>query len=176
MATELPRSRVPAHVTLALGALLGGCVMGPDFERPQAAPPASYPSLAAAPADLPSRPLAAPYDGAGWWSVFRDPVLDGLVDEARRQNLDLQAAALRIEEARAQLGAAAAQGRPSVSGMGLGGRQRASANGFTSALAGGGQPGGAGAVFLELFEPAKQRLILTEGEAFAWHASNVGDD
>jgi len=152
MATDPARARAPDHpratparaAALACAALLGGCVMGPDFERPQAAPPAAYPSLAAAPAGLPSQPLAAAYDGARWWAVFRDPVLDGLVDEARRQNLDLQAAALRIEEARAQLGAAAAQGRPSVSGMGLGGRQRASANGFTSALAGGGQQGGGG--------------------------------
>jgi len=116
--------------------------MGPNFERPHATPPPSYDSLAGAPADLASKPLATPYDGARWWSVFRDPVLDGLVDEARRQNLDLQAAALRIEEARAQLGAAAAQGRPSVSGMGLGGRQRSSRNGFLSGLAGGGQQGG----------------------------------
>jgi len=151
MDTDPARPRAPAGLratpsrasALACAALLGGCVMGPDFQRPQATPPATYPSLATGAADLPSKPATTPYDGARWWSVFRDPVLDGLVDEARRQNLDLQAAALRIEEARAQLGAAAAQGRPAVSGMGLGGRQRASRNGFTSALAGGGQQGGA---------------------------------
>ena len=135
---------------LACAALLGGCVMGPDFHRPETTPPASFDSLARAPAGLPSKPVTTPYDGARWWSVFQDPLLDGLVDEARRQNLDLQAAALRIEEARAQLGAAAAQGRPSVSGMGVGGRQRSSQNGFFSALSGGAQqqggaPGGAAA-------------------------------
>ena len=147
MDTDFVRPHAPARprVTpsragaLACAALLGGCVMGPDFHRPEATPPASFDSLARAPADLPSKPVTAPYDGARWWSVFKDPVLDGLVDEARRQNLDLQAAALRIEEARAQLGAAAAQGRPSVSGMGVGGRQRSSQNGFFSALSGGGQ-------------------------------------
>jgi NodT family efflux transporter outer membrane factor (OMF) lipoprotein len=141
----------PARASaLACAALVGGCVMGPNFERPHATPPAAFDSLAGAPADLPGKPVATPYDGARWWSVFKDPVLDGLVDEARRQNLDLQAAALRIEEARAQLGAARSQGRPSVSGMGIGGRQRASRNGFFSALSGGGQQqggsqGGAGA-------------------------------
>ncbi|HEY9029554.1 MAG TPA: efflux transporter outer membrane subunit [Burkholderiaceae bacterium] len=144
-----PRAAARLRVTpsrasaLACAALLGGCVMGPDFERPRATAPASFDSLAHTHADVPSRAVAAPYDGARWWSVFRDPVLDSLVDDARRQNLDLQAAALRIEEARAQLGAAAAQGRPSVSGMGIGGRQRSSRNGFFSALSGGGQqPGG----------------------------------
>lgn len=147
MDTDFDRPPAPARprVTpsragaLACAALLGGCVMGPDFHRPETTPPPAFDSLARAPADLPSKPVTTPYDGARWWSVFKDPVLDGLVDEARRQNLDLQAAALRIEEARAQLGAAAAQGRPSVSGMGVGGRQRSSQNGFFSALSGGAQ-------------------------------------
>ena len=151
--TARPRAAARPRVTpsrasaLACAALLGGCVMGPNFERPTTTPPASFDSLAAAPADLPSKPVATPYDGARWWSVFKDPVLDGLVDDARRQNLDLQTAALRIEEARAQLGSAQAQGRPSVSGMGVGGRQRSSENGFFSALSGGGQQqqGGAAA-------------------------------
>jgi outer membrane protein, multidrug efflux system len=143
MATELPRSRAPAHVTLALAALLGGCVMGPDFQRPETTPPPSWPGAASMPADLPSKPIARTYDGRRWWAVFKDPVLDGLVDEAVRQNLDLQTAALRIEEARAQRGAAAAQGRPSVSGSGIAGRQRASRNGLASALGGGAAQQGA---------------------------------
>jgi outer membrane protein, multidrug efflux system len=126
-------------------AVLAGCTLGPDFRRPVATPPPAWPAVAGVPADLPSKPVARAYDGRSWWSVFKDPALDRLVDEARRQNLDLQTAALRIEEARAQRGAAAAQGLPSVSGMGLGGRQRASQNGFTSALAGGGSQHGAGA-------------------------------
>ena len=143
MDTDLARPRTPARVTppraAALGciALLSGCVMGPNFQRPETTPPVAWASAGAASAALPSQPATRRYDGRLWWSVFKDPVLDALVDEARRQNLDLQAAALRIEEARAQRGSAAAQGRPSVSGMGLGGRQRASENGFTSALSGG---------------------------------------
>jgi len=141
-AAARPRLTLSRASALACAALVGGCVMGPNFERPQATPPVSFHGLAAAPADLASRPLATPYDGARWWAVFKDPVLDGLVDEARRQNIDLRTAALRIEETRAQLGAARSQGRPSVSGMGIGGRQRASQNGFFSALAGGGQQQG----------------------------------
>jgi len=146
MDTEPARVTPARALALACAALLGACTMGPDFRRPEAPPLSAFP--AAAPrADVRSQPMARAYDGRQWWSVFKDPVLDRLVDEAQRQNLDLQTAALRIEEARAQRGAAAAQGRPSVSGMGLGGRQRASQNGFTSALAGGGasqQQGGAG--------------------------------
>ncbi len=145
-----PRPRVtPARAATLLATLLAGCTMGPNFTRPTTTPPAAWASAASAPADLPSKPVARAYDGRSWWSVFKDPVLDGLVAEAVRQNLDLQTAALRIEEARAQRGSAASEGLPSVSGSGIGGRQRSSKNGLASALTGGasqqGSPsGGAG--------------------------------
>jgi len=143
MDTELPRTPARPRATparaaaLAAAALLGACTMGPDFHRPETTPPPAWAGAASAPADLPSRPVARAYDGRLWWSVFKDPVLDGLVDEAMRQNLDLQTAALRIEEARAQLGSARSQGLPQVNGSGIGGRQRASSNGLASALTGG---------------------------------------
>jgi multidrug efflux system outer membrane protein len=140
MDTDLPRVRVTLLRASALAAatLLGGCVMGPNFTRPETTPPAAWPAIDAVPADVPSKPVARAYDGRRWWSVFKDPVLDQLVDEAQNQNLDLQTAALRIEEARAQRGSAAAQGRPSISGNGIAGRERGSENGLTSALGGGG--------------------------------------
>ncbi|MCK9684247.1 efflux transporter outer membrane subunit [Scleromatobacter humisilvae] len=139
MATDPLRPRVtPARATaLAAATLVGACTMGPNFHRPETTPPPSWAGAASAPADLPSKPVARAYDGRLWWSVFRDPMLDGLVDEAVRQNLDLQTAALRIEEARAQRGSAASQGLPQVNGSGIGGRQRASKNGLASALTGG---------------------------------------
>jgi multidrug efflux system outer membrane protein len=147
MDTEPAYPRARAHVTplralaaASLAAVMGGCVMGPNFQRPETTPPIAWPYVTAVPADVPSKPVARAYDGRLWWSVFKDPILDGLVDEAVRQNLDLQTATQRIEEARAQRGAAAAQGRPSVSGMGLGARQRSSENGLTSALTGGAAP------------------------------------
>jgi NodT family efflux transporter outer membrane factor (OMF) lipoprotein len=37
-----------------------------------------------------------------WWTVFNDPVLNGFVDQAYRENLDLRAAAVRISESRAR--------------------------------------------------------------------------
>jgi multidrug efflux system outer membrane protein len=135
--------RAPTAVSIAAAALLAGCVVGPDFRHPDNAPPPAWAAASApAMAGLPSQPIPRAYDGRLWWSVFKDPVLDGLVDEAVRQNLDLQTAALRIEEARAQRGAAKAAGEPSVSGNGVAGRERMSENGITSALAGGSSSGG----------------------------------
>ena len=40
----------------------------------------------------------------GWWRVFKDPVLNSLIEKALAQNLSLQIAGLRIYEARAELG------------------------------------------------------------------------
>jgi NodT family efflux transporter outer membrane factor (OMF) lipoprotein len=51
---------------------------------------------------------------ADWWRDFHDPALDTLVDQALAGNPDLQIAATRIEQARAQLRGAAAAGRPSA--------------------------------------------------------------
>ena len=41
-----------------------------------------------------------------WWELFKDPVLQDLTREALINNYDLQTAAARVEEARAQIGVA----------------------------------------------------------------------
>src|SRR5262245_7771028 len=46
--------------------------------------------------------VPAPPEDYGWWHVFRDPTLDGLIETAYRQNLDLAAAVTRIMEARSR--------------------------------------------------------------------------
>ncbi len=46
--------------------------------------------------------VSAPAQDQAWWTVFQDPTLNRLIDSAYRQNLDLQAAAARIAEARAR--------------------------------------------------------------------------
>jgi NodT family efflux transporter outer membrane factor (OMF) lipoprotein len=149
MDIDLPRVRAHAAHAIALAtAVFAGCTMGPNFTRPETTPPPAWPAVTSPQAEVPSKAVARPYDGRLWWSVFKDPILDALVDEAVRQNLDLQTAALRIEEARAQRGTAVAAGRPSISGNGIGGRQRSSENGLISSLSGAssqqGSSGGAG--------------------------------
>lgn len=50
-----------------------------------------------------------------WWSVFNDPVLAQLEQQLLSNNLDVQAAMLRVEEAEAQLGLAQAAAKPQIS-------------------------------------------------------------
>jgi len=49
---------------------------------------------------------ATPNDLVEWWRVFNDPILNELVEFARKNNNDIEIAGLRILEAQAQLGIA----------------------------------------------------------------------
>ncbi|KUZ38225.1 efflux transporter outer membrane subunit [Burkholderia territorii] len=109
--------------TLAVCMALAGCTVGPDFKPPQAEVPANWHDLhapaaasaASAPgASVPSSPVTSADPDPRWWRAFGDPLLDRLVERAAHDNLDVQAAVLRIAQARAQVRAAAAQGLPNV--------------------------------------------------------------
>ncbi len=104
---------------------LAGCTVGPDFERPQVSTPATW---GPEPADAPSRTFAGAADTA-WWGSFHDAELTSLVDRLGRQNLDLQSAAERIQQARALHQVAASQGLPQLNGDGGYRRERESPNG-----------------------------------------------
>jgi len=89
----------------ALAVTLGGCSLAPDYVRPDAPIPTSFPTLAVA--------ASAVADGAddtataadlGWRAFFRDPRLTALIQLALENNRDLRIAVQRVEEARAQYG------------------------------------------------------------------------
>lgn len=78
---------------------LSGCTMvGPDFVKPEA--PVQTEWLESRNPDIKTEPA----DYREWWTVFNDPVLNSLVEDAYQQNLPLQIAGLRIFQTRAQLG------------------------------------------------------------------------
>lgn len=111
-------------VTPLLALALAGCAVGPDYRRPaldlpeQWAASAAPAEAAAAPATKPAAtaPIAASAVDARWWSIYGDPTLDRLVDEALAHNGDAQIAAARVLEARAQAGIADADRWPAVTG------------------------------------------------------------
>src|SRR5262245_29672632 len=79
---------------LLLVALLGGCAVGPDYERPAVDLPASWQTFATPGAQVPRD---------RWWGLYSDPVLDRLVEESLANNQDMALAAARVDEARAFL-------------------------------------------------------------------------
>jgi outer membrane protein, multidrug efflux system len=100
-------TRPLAGVALVLS-LLAGCVaVGPDYSPPQPDVPAHW-STAAGGRATPQAELAQ------WWRQFNDPVLEGLVADALKANLDLATARAQLREARAQRELAAAGLSPSV--------------------------------------------------------------
>lgn len=84
-------------VPVLLGAVLSGCSMGPDYERPDIAVPGNHRGLEGPAAETSLADLA-------WWDATQDPVLKKLVAEAVEKNQDLAIAAARVEEYRALAG------------------------------------------------------------------------
>ena len=80
--------------------LLAGCAVGPDFHKP-AAPDAKAYDTGAVPAKTATAPVAGGEaqrfeSGADipgdWWTLFRSPALDALIERALKNNPDLTAA------------------------------------------------------------------------------------
>jgi outer membrane protein, multidrug efflux system len=81
-------------------------------------------------ADSPSVAQTSADPDPRWWKQFNDPTLDSLIDRAVAGNLDLQAAVLRIEEARQQSIAAGAAGLPQINANAKVTREQLGAKGF----------------------------------------------
>jgi multidrug efflux system outer membrane protein len=85
-------------VALTTMAVAGCAPVGPNYKRPELAPPTTYrgasPTAGESLADMP------------WWQVFDDPALQALLRDAVANNLDLRLAVSRVQEARAIAGVA----------------------------------------------------------------------
>ncbi len=82
-------------LTMALFLALGGCAVGPDYQRPAVELPAQYAE--------PVVPTAQSAVQNEWWKLFGDATLDDLIERSQRNNSDLQAALARLEEAEAAM-------------------------------------------------------------------------
>ena len=90
---------------------LAGCTLGPDFVRPEVAADAGYSThnlTITARADLDAggaaQRLIAGMDIPGqWWTLFRSPELNALVEEALRANPDISAAQAALRQANEQV-------------------------------------------------------------------------
>ncbi len=82
--------RPPARPLALL--LLAGCVVGPEYARPELPVPEAWRDGSAE---------AATLADTAWWELLGDPALRELIDEALRNNLDARTALERVVEARA---------------------------------------------------------------------------
>ena len=94
---------------------VAGCVVGPDYQRPEVDTPKAYlyePTATAAAADL------------EWWKRFEDPVLDGLIATALANNKNVQIAAANVEQAAGVLQSTRSPLYPQVGYQGAAARAR----------------------------------------------------
>jgi multidrug efflux system outer membrane protein len=75
--------------TALLAAALAGCMVGPDYRRPDIETPPGWRI---------EYPKAADAANLKWWEQFGDPALNGLVETALKDNRDLRIAAARVEQ------------------------------------------------------------------------------
>ncbi len=101
----------PLKSTIALSLALSACSLAPNYQRPQMTVPTGWSSVAGVGVD--AQPSTAPF-----WQELGNADLDRLIEIALAQNLDLEAALHRIEQARGQAKVAASPLYPTVSASG----------------------------------------------------------
>ncbi|UCH47667.1 MAG: efflux transporter outer membrane subunit [Betaproteobacteria bacterium] len=89
-------------------ASLSGCMLGPDYQRPEIETPEQFQQRVSEGASIAN---------LKWWELFRDQELQRLIVVALEQNKDLAIATARVEETRARLGFVRADQFPRVDGV-----------------------------------------------------------
>jgi multidrug efflux system outer membrane protein len=97
------------HIRIALLlAVIIGCAVGPDYQRPEISTPDSWHQ------DL-VRGLSTGEASLGtWWTVFDDAIFIGLIDRASEGSYDVRGAVARIAEAQARRGIASGDLFPAI--------------------------------------------------------------
>ena len=130
---------------LALGAILVGCTVGPNYVQPKPNLPDHYGETATT-TQASSRPATREIEQAAarWWRNFEDPQLNVIIDRAVKGNLDLRVAEARLRQARAQYGIFNANFYPSVNAGGSYERLRGGGIGVSGAQSLTNGPSGTG--------------------------------
>jgi NodT family efflux transporter outer membrane factor (OMF) lipoprotein len=134
-----------------------GFKVGPNYGRPAAPVAENWIDYQDA------RVVSEPPQHWAWWTVFNDPVLNALVEDAHRQNLTLREAGFRIAESRALLGFAVGNIFPQFQEA-FGSYNRTQRSLEVGALGGaGGAGGGLGGISIP-----RNFSVWTLGSQLAW--------
>ena len=136
-------------IALSISVALSGCVVGPNFQAPEAPKTANGSELQSYTADRSSVTAATPATAVGqggvaqhilygadlpaqWWTLFHSPALDQLIKSALAQNPTLQAAEASLRQAQENYNATTGTlTYPSVTGQ-LGANRQRAAQGSTT--------------------------------------------
>jgi NodT family efflux transporter outer membrane factor (OMF) lipoprotein len=118
----------PTALAASLALLLSGCMVGPDYHRPQVPVATQY-------KELPGWSQAAPAAEApkgDWWSVFNDPLLNELEPQVSVSNQTVRQAYANYQEAMAEVKVARASLFPTIGLTGSGTKQRTTSSSSAS--------------------------------------------
>lgn len=134
-------------VFLATALIVNACSFIPEYERPEAPVPASWPEGPAQQAadNADSGPVAS---DIAWRDFFVDPQLKYLIEQAFKNNRDVRIVALQVEQVRARYQLQRAEIRPQISAQASYTKQQNptsfSSNNSVGDVGGGSGTGGAG--------------------------------
>jgi multidrug efflux system outer membrane protein len=108
---------MPNRIFFFLFFILFGCTVGPNYRRPAVETPPSWRF---------EEKEARSAVNIAWWEQFGDPVLNGLIQDALRENKEVRIAAARVEEFMGRYGATRAALFPQLTAGASAGRSRVS--------------------------------------------------
>jgi NodT family efflux transporter outer membrane factor (OMF) lipoprotein len=111
--TQVLKRKGPALLGV-ITLMLTDCAVGPNYKRPAVQTPAQYRRPAPVTEPIEKSSLA----DISWAALFQDDTITSLVKTALSQSNDLEAAAQRVLQARAQLGITRSQLAPQISASG----------------------------------------------------------
>lgn len=113
---------------------MGGCMVGPDFAPPETAAPQDWSSWRSGDPSLITSEDGDVRIPADWWTLFDDPVLDKLEQQALAASPDLETAALHYAQARVQVQGASSAAAPQINASAEMTRNRQSEYGASTRL------------------------------------------
>ncbi len=127
MNTKIPLTALAASLAL----LLGGCMVGPDYQRPKVAVPTQYKEMPGWTVAQPS--AAAPK--ADWWTGFNDPLLNQLEPMVSVSNQTVRQDYANYQQALAEVQQARSGLFPTVGVTGSGTRERSGSGSLSNGTA-----------------------------------------
>ncbi|QBR03230.1 efflux transporter outer membrane subunit [Paraburkholderia pallida] len=114
---------------LAFVLLASGCMVGPDYHRPQVAVPTQWKEL---PGWTQAEPAAAESPKGDWWTAFQDPLLDELEPLVAVSNQTVRQSYANYQEALAEVRVARASLFPTLGVTGSATRERSTSSSLSS--------------------------------------------
>jgi outer membrane protein, multidrug efflux system len=114
METKMHSTKMLKTLVVLSALSLAGCVTVPPMKQIKTDLPSAWPAESESTPAESVASVAVASVAVDWWKAYNDPALDALIAEALQHNRDLQLAAARIEEVRANLGQTDANRYPEV--------------------------------------------------------------